>query len=139
MTGRRAASMRRRGGVKSSAAPVSAALRIAGTSLAARRVRDSRQGIEQKSRASRSGDSPNASGTAIFRVRQTGAYLQMNLDSILQPIQHVSFAIDDSSLALMALLAGMIGGWRITGWRAQLKLKRARIERKTERSARKPD
>ncbi len=63
----------------------------------------------------------------------------MNLSSILEPIQHVSFAIDDSSLALMALLAGMIGGWRITGWRQQMKLKRARIERKPDRSARKPD
>ena len=63
----------------------------------------------------------------------------MNLSSFIEPIQHVSFAIDDSSLALMALLAGMIGGWKFTGWREQLKAKRVRIDHKTEQSARKRD
>ena len=85
-------------------------------------------------------ETPRTPPVLLFSAtRQTGALEQMNLSSILEPIQHVSFAIDDSSLALMALLAGMIGGWRITGWRQQMKLKRARIERKPDRSARKPD
>jgi hypothetical protein len=51
----------------------------------------------------------------------------MNIYSIIEPIQRASFAIDDSTLAFMALLVGMIGGWRITGWREQLRAKRARI------------
>jgi hypothetical protein len=55
----------------------------------------------------------------------------MNFSSLMEPIQHVSYAIDDSSLALMALLAGMIGGWKITGWREQLKARRVRVERAT--------
>jgi len=38
-----------------------------------------------------------------------------------------SWQLDDSSLALLALLAGMIGGYRITGWHTQLKARRAKI------------
>lgn len=41
-----------------------------------------------------------------------------------------SLALDDSSLALIALLVGMAGGWSLTGWREQLKTKRAKAERK---------
>jgi hypothetical protein len=51
-----------------------------------------------------------------------------------------SFALDDSSLALIALLAGMAGGWSLTGWREQLKARRAKVDSQTVRSAvRKPD
>jgi hypothetical protein len=63
----------------------------------------------------------------------------MNLSSLIEPIQHVSLAIDDSSLAVMALLAGMIGGWKFTGWREQLKARRVRIDHKTDESGRKRD
>jgi hypothetical protein len=65
----------------------------------------------------------------MFLPCQTGAIKQMNFASLIAPIQHVSYAIDDSSLALMALLAGMIGGWKITGWREQLKARRVRVEK----------
>lgn len=41
-----------------------------------------------------------------------------------------SIALDDSSLALIALLAGMAGGWTLTGWREQLKARKAKVERK---------
>ena len=58
-----------------------------------------------------------------------GVIQKMNLSSLIEPIQHVSYAIDDGTLALMALLAGMIGGWKITGWREQLKAKRVRVEK----------
>ncbi|HXR90408.1 MAG TPA: hypothetical protein VN750_09015 [Steroidobacteraceae bacterium] len=54
----------------------------------------------------------------------------MNLSSLIEPIQRVSYSIDDSSLALMSLLAGMIGGWKITNWREQLKARRVRVEDK---------
>jgi hypothetical protein len=55
----------------------------------------------------------------------------MNLAS-LASLPHLasSFALDDSSLALIALLAGMVGGWTLTGWRDQVKAKKARINRK---------
>lgn len=51
-----------------------------------------------------------------------------------------TFQLDDSSMALIALLVGMIGGYRITGWHAQLKAKRARIVAdKRQVMPRKPD
>jgi hypothetical protein len=56
----------------------------------------------------------------------------MNLASFASSLPHLfsSFALDDSSLALIALLAGMAGGWTLTGWRDQVKAKKARINRK---------
>jgi len=50
-----------------------------------------------------------------------------------------TFQLDDSSVALIALLAGMIGGYRITGWHAQLKAKRAKIAGKSHVVPRKSD
>jgi hypothetical protein len=56
----------------------------------------------------------------------------MHFASLASSLPHYisSFALDDSSLALIALLAGMAGGWTLTGWRDQLKAKRAKINRK---------
>lgn len=56
----------------------------------------------------------------------------MHLDSFASSLPHLfsSFAIDDSSLAMIALLAGMVGGWTLTGWRDQVKAKKAKIDRK---------
>jgi len=62
-----------------------------------------------------------------FPVRQTGVSQLMNIYSIIEPIQRASFALDDNTLALMALLVGIAGGWSITGWRDQLRARRARI------------
>ena len=50
-----------------------------------------------------------------------------------------SFQLDDSSVALIALLVGMIGGYRITDWYTQLRAKRARVERKPQAPVRKRD
>jgi hypothetical protein len=42
-----------------------------------------------------------------------------------------SFTLDDSSLALIALLAGMAGGYLLTNWRdQQLRTKKLKIDRK---------
>jgi len=41
-----------------------------------------------------------------------------------------SLAFDDGSLALIALLTGMAGGWTLTGWREQMKAKKAKSDRK---------
>ena len=56
----------------------------------------------------------------------------MNLISLAGSCTHFlgTFQMDDSSVALVALLAGMIGGYRLTGWHDQLKAKRAKIARK---------
>ena len=40
-----------------------------------------------------------------------------------------TFQLDDSSVALLALLAGMMVGYRLTGWHERLKARRARIAR----------
>jgi hypothetical protein len=58
-------------------------------------------------------------------------------DSFAQHIR--TFQLDDSSVALIALLAGMVGGYRITGWHAQLKAKRAKVAAKTHAMPRKSD
>jgi hypothetical protein len=58
-------------------------------------------------------------------------------DSFAQHIR--TFQLDDSSVALIALLAGMIGGYRITGWHAELKAKRAKIAAKPHTTQRKSD
>jgi hypothetical protein len=42
-----------------------------------------------------------------------------------------SFTLDDSSLALIALLAGMGGGWLLNHWRdQQLRTKKLKVDRK---------
>jgi hypothetical protein len=42
-----------------------------------------------------------------------------------------SLTLDDSSLALIALLAGMAGGWILTNWRdQQLRMKKLKANRK---------
>ena len=77
----------------------------------------------------------------MFAVSQTGAFLMMNVLSFADSFaQHMrTFQLDDSSVALIALLAGMIGGYRITGWHAQLKAKRAKIGGKPQGFPRKSD
>jgi hypothetical protein len=65
----------------------------------------------------------------------------MNLFSFLGSLTHAfgSLQLDDSSTSLIALLAGVIGGWRLTGWQEQLKMKRTKIARKEQMVQRKPD
>ena len=77
----------------------------------------------------------------MFHISQTGALLMMNVLSFADSFtQHIrTFQLDDSSVALIALLAGMIGGYRITGWHAQLKAKRARIAGKPRAVTRKTE
>jgi hypothetical protein len=76
----------------------------------------------------------------MFQIRQTGLFL-MDISSLAGSMPHVlsSFQLDDSSVALIALLAGMMGGYRLSGWHEQLKARRARVAASKPRSARKAD
>src|SRR3984893_19245471 len=96
-------------------------------------MRDGCRKIKQKTRRRRQTTPRNAPQPVMFHTSQTGAFLMMNVLSFADSFaQHIrAFQLDDSSVALIALLAGMIGGYRITGWHAQLKDKRARVAAKT--------
>ena len=65
----------------------------------------------------------------------------MNPVSFLDAFAHFLgwLQMDDSSVALIALLAGMLGGWRLTDWHEQLKAKRAKVARRPQVLPRKPD
>ncbi len=65
----------------------------------------------------------------------------MNVLSLADTFAHHlgSLQLDDSSVALIALLGGMIAGYRITGWHAQLKARRAKIPSKPQAMPRKRD
>ena len=64
----------------------------------------------------------------------------MDITTITGSITHLlgSIQLDDSSVSLIALLAGMVGGYRLTGWHGQLKAKRARVTAGKARNPRKP-
>ena len=65
----------------------------------------------------------------------------MNLVALSGSFAHFFSALqmDDSTVALVALLAGMVGGWRLTDWHEQLKAKRAKVTAKTQGLPRKPE
>jgi hypothetical protein len=64
----------------------------------------------------------------------------MDITTITGSITHLlgSIQLDDSSISLIALLAGMVGGYRLTGWHEQFKAKRARVTADKPRNTRKP-
>jgi hypothetical protein len=57
----------------------------------------------------------------------------MDLLSLAQSFSHAftTIALDDSSVSVLAMLAGIIGGWTITGMR-QPKPKKLKIDRKND-------
>ena len=58
-----------------------------------------------------------------------GVYVSMDFSSLSSLLS--SFTLDDSSLALIALLAGMAAGWTLTNWRdQQLRMKKLKANRK---------
>lgn len=49
-----------------------------------------------------------------------------------------SISIDENSISVLAMLAGIIGGWTITGWHQQLKAKKVKLaSRKRQEQSRK--
>jgi hypothetical protein len=107
--------------------------------LAAKKMRDRCRKIEQKPPMSPRGDSRKPSPGCYVSYLPNGDFLQMNVFSFAESFAHhmSTFQLDDSSVALIALLVGMIGGYRLTGWHAQLKAKRARIAGKPQAITRK--
>jgi hypothetical protein len=65
----------------------------------------------------------------------------MTVFSLAAPLAHALHLVqpDEGTLALIALLAGMAGGWCLTEWHEQLKARRAKVERKPQIVRRKPD
>jgi uncharacterized membrane protein YeaQ/YmgE (transglycosylase-associated protein family) len=62
--------------------------------------------------------------------RQTGFFASMDVSTIGSLLG--SLSLDDSSLALIALLAGMAGGWLLTNWwDQQLRTKKLKANRKS--------
>jgi hypothetical protein len=47
--------------------------------------------------------------------------------------------LDDSTVSVLAMLAGIIVGWLLTGLHQQMKAKRVKTSRKTPPTLRKPD
>jgi hypothetical protein len=65
---------------------------------------------------------------AAWLVAKRGL-ISMDLSALGSMLGH--FTLDDSSLALIALLAGMAGGWTLTNWRdQQLRTKKLKANRK---------
>jgi hypothetical protein len=68
------------------------------------------------------------SSTSDYTHAKRG-FAAMDLGSL--PHLFANFTLDDSSLALIALLAGMAGGYILTNWRdQQLRTKKLKINRK---------
>jgi|GEM_PF-1765571 len=49
-----------------------------------------------------------------------------------------SIPLDDSSLSVLAMLAGIIGGWTLTSLHQQTKAKKVKLPRKPPANPRKP-
>jgi hypothetical protein len=77
-------------------------------------------------------DSPDGRGGCYVSWQVASAkrgFAAMDLGSLLHLLNNVT--LDDSSLALIALLAGMAGGWTLTNWRdQQLRTKKLKVDRK---------
>ncbi len=65
----------------------------------------------------------------------------MDLASIAQSVPHAlnGLQLDDSTVSVLAMLLGIVGGWYLTGLHQQLKAKRVKVSRKQQPTLRKPD
>ncbi|MBX5461176.1 MAG: hypothetical protein IRZ28_08805 [Steroidobacteraceae bacterium] len=62
------------------------------------------------------------------------------LFEVVRQLPHLlaTLPIDDSSISVLAMLAGLVGGWTLTDWHKQLKAKRVKVERQRQQ-LRKPE
>jgi hypothetical protein len=65
----------------------------------------------------------------------------MDLASMAQSVPHAfnALQLDDSTVSVLAMLLGIVGGWYLTGLHQQLKAKRVKVSRKQQPTLRKPD
>ena len=53
--------------------------------------------------------------------------------------QALGAQLDDSTISVLAMLIGIVGGWALTGLHQQMKAKRVKMTRKQQPTLRKPD
>ena len=65
----------------------------------------------------------------------------MDLASMAQSVPHAlnALQLDDSTVSVLAMLLGIVGGWYLTGLHQQLKAKRVKVSRKQHPTLRKPE
>ncbi len=58
-----------------------------------------------------------------------------------QSVPHAlnALQLDDSTVSVLAMLLGIVGGWYLTSLHQQLKAKRVKVSRKQQPTLRKPD
>lgn len=65
----------------------------------------------------------------------------MSIVGMVQAVPHLlrSIPFDDSSISVLAMLAGIIGGWTLTSVHQQMKAKKVKVARKRPQGLRKPE
>jgi hypothetical protein len=65
----------------------------------------------------------------------------MDLLSMAQSVPHAlgALQLDDSTVSVLAMLLGIVGGWFLTGLHQQMKAKRVKVSRKHQPTLRKRD
>jgi hypothetical protein len=58
---------------------------------------------------------------------------------LLSMAQSVPQALDDSTVSVLAMLIGVVGGWMITSLHQQAKAKKVKTSRRQNPTLRKPD
>ena len=65
----------------------------------------------------------------------------MDLASLAQSAAHALglLQLDDSTVSVLAMLLGIVGGWTLTSIHQQLKARRVKVSRRQQPVLRKPD
>ena len=64
----------------------------------------------------------------------------MDLASLAQSASHaLNSQLDDSTVSVLAMLLGIVGGWTLTSIHQQLKARRVKVSRRQQPVLRKPD
>jgi len=68
----------------------------------------------------------------MFGPSHTRDFTTMDLLSLAQPLSHAigALSLDDQSASVLAMLAGIVGGWTLTSFRP--KAKKVKIDRKDD-------
>ena len=64
----------------------------------------------------------------------------MDLASLTQSASHaLGSQLDDSTVSVLAMLLGIVGGWMLTSLHQQLKARRVKVSRRQQPVLRKPE